>query len=121
MLFNSILFVIFYLAVLLVYYLLPRKIRWIWLFAASYVFYGAWNAKYLLLLMGMSLVTYLAGFLIDWSRTSLLNTETRKKISRTAVVAAVICNIGLLVYFKYLNMFASTLSGILGQIGRAHV
>ena len=119
MLFNSILFVIFYLAVLLVYYLLPRKIRWIWLFAASYVFYGAWNAKYLLLLMGMSLVTYLAGFLIDWSRTSLLNTETRKKISRTAVVAAVICNIGLLVYFKYLNMFASTLSGILGRLGIA--
>lgn len=123
MLFNSVQFIIFFLAVLLVYYLLPRKIRWVWLLAASYTFYAAWNAKYLLLLMGMTLVTWLTGLLIDqiWAGCFQLREDTKKRLCMASLAGAVLCNMGLLLYFKYLNMFVSAASGILGRFGIAAV
>lgn len=117
MLFNSLQFVIFFPTVLLIYYLLPPKIRWIWLLAASYVFYGAWNVNYLLLLIGMTLVTYGAGFAIDKIRAGGLKEYVQKRLSIFSMAAAIVCNMGLLVYFKYMNMLASTISVILGRLG----
>lgn len=119
MLFNSMQFVLFFLAVLLIYYLLPRKIRWIWLLAASYVFYGAWNAKYLLLLLGMTLVTYGAGLIIDRTRSEGPEERSQGRLGVLALTGAILCNMGLLVYFKYMNMLASTIFGILGRLGMA--
>ena len=61
MLFNSYQFLIFFPAVLLVYYAVPRRWRYLWLLAASYYFYMCWNAKYALLLLFSTVVTYLSG------------------------------------------------------------
>lgn len=46
MLFNSLEFLIFLPIVLLVYFVIPPKIKNIWLLIASYYFYMCWNAKY---------------------------------------------------------------------------
>ena len=51
MLFNSYQFLIFFPVVVLLYYVIPQKIRYLWLLAASYYFYMCWNAKYALLLL----------------------------------------------------------------------
>ena len=46
MLFNSIEYLLFFPAVLLIYYLLPGKVRLYFLLACSYLFYMCWDAKY---------------------------------------------------------------------------
>ena len=61
MLFNSIQFLIFFPIVVALYYLIPKKVRYIWLLLASYYFYMSWNAKYALLLLFSTFVTYLSG------------------------------------------------------------
>lgn len=61
MLFNSLHFLIFFPVVVGIYYLIPQKIRTYWLLAASYYFYMCWNAKYVVLLLFSTIVTYVSG------------------------------------------------------------
>ena len=58
MLFNSYSFLLFFPAVVLVYYILPKKVCNIWLLAASYYFYMCWNPRYAILIAFTTLVTY---------------------------------------------------------------
>ncbi len=51
MLFNSISFLIFFPVVILLYFIIPHRFRYIWLLAASYYFYMAWNPVYALLML----------------------------------------------------------------------
>ncbi len=44
MVFNSIVFLVFLPLVTLLYAILPSRVRWILLLAASLVFYGWWSA-----------------------------------------------------------------------------
>ena len=57
MLFNSVPFLMFFPAVLLVHFVLPRRVRWIWLLVASYYFYMCWNPAYALLMLTSTAVT----------------------------------------------------------------
>ena len=54
--FNSFQFLVFFPVVLAVYFVVPKKCRYLWLLAASYYFYMCWNARYALLLL-FSLLT----------------------------------------------------------------
>ena len=65
MLFNSFSFLIFFPLVTLIYFVLPRKTRWLWLLVTSYYFYMNWNAEYALLLAASTGVTYGCALLID--------------------------------------------------------
>ena len=50
MLFNSFEFLLFFPVMFLGYFLLPKKVRWVWLLACSAYFYMCWNAKYIILI-----------------------------------------------------------------------
>ena len=65
MVFNSLQYLIFFPAVLLLFYAVPQKMKNAWLLIASYVFYGLWNAKYCLLLFICTLITYAAARIIS--------------------------------------------------------
>lgn len=67
MLFNSIDFLIFFPIVTLLYFLIPHRVRYIWLLIASYYFYMAWNPVYALLMLTSTFITYLSSILIDRS------------------------------------------------------
>jgi alginate O-acetyltransferase complex protein AlgI len=97
-LFNTLAFLWFLLATLAGFYLLPQPLRRYWLLAASYYFYGSWNIKFLGLLIGVTLVDYLAGLIID-SRQG----PTRK----LALVASLIVNLSVLVFFKYFHFLTA--------------
>ena len=59
MLFNSGQFLLFFPAVILLYYIIPAKhsvARRVFLLAASYYFYMCWNARYGLLILGATAV-----------------------------------------------------------------
>ena len=65
MLFNSVEFLVFFPIVVLLYWVIPKKIRYIWLLVASYYFYMCWNAEYALLIGISTLITYLCGLMVD--------------------------------------------------------
>lgn len=93
MLFNSLEFLIFFPIVTLVYFLIPKKYRYLWLLGASYYFYSCWNAQYALLMATSTVITYLSGLFID-----KVKTENGRKIS---VAASFVLNLAILFYFKY--------------------
>lgn len=58
MLFNSMEFLIFFPIAVLLYFAVPDKLKNYWLLAASYYFYMCWNARYVLLMLFSTAVTY---------------------------------------------------------------
>ena len=103
MLFNSYQFLIFFPVVVLLYYVIPPKIRYLWLLAASYYFYMCWNAKYALLLLSSTLVTYISGYLIDRIRQARYPQKKEQRRKSWVVAACCAINLGILFYFKYAN------------------
>lgn len=64
MLFNSIYFLLFFPIVVVIYYIIPQKLKNVWLLITSYYFYMSWNPKYVLLIMTSTVITYISGLLI---------------------------------------------------------
>ena len=83
MLFNSIEFLLFFPAVLLIYWLIPGKMRMYWLLVTSYVFYMGWNPQYALLLLFSTGATWVSGLLIGWSRSRVEKAEQAGKKKRS--------------------------------------
>jgi len=116
--FVSLHFIIFFPIVVCGYFLLPHKLRWLWLLVASYVFYMSWNPKYAIFLGASTLITYLSGILIGRANkvTDAMKSVRLKKIW---VFSSFAINIGILAVFKYLNFFNQTYVDIVSSFGVA--
>jgi D-alanyl-lipoteichoic acid acyltransferase DltB (MBOAT superfamily) len=79
------------------------------LLAASYVFYGWWDWRFLSLILIATIVNYGAALGVG----STANARRRKLL----VAAAVTVNLGLLGTFKYFHFFAGELVSLLGAMG----
>lgn len=109
MLFNSLTFLLFYLAVLAIYYRLRWRAQNALILVASCIFYGWWDYRFLLL-MGVSITTdYFAGLAI--SKTDNLG---RRKVLLGVSIAI---NLGILGFFKYFNFFVHSLERLLDSVG----
>ncbi len=105
MLFNSFDFIIFFPVVVLVYFLIPQRVRYVWLLVCSYYFYMCWNAKYSLLLLFSTAVTYCGGRLV-----AALPAGGKRK---AALAASVLLNLFILFFFKYFDFAVENLNGLL--------
>lgn len=116
MLFNSLDFMIFFPVVTLIYFVIPNKIKYLWLLVSSYYFYMCWNAKYALLILFSTIITYLSGIIMDYIKKR--NLEEKKKITykKLTVASSFIINLGILFFFKYYNFAFSILSRAFAQI-----
>lgn len=112
MLFNSISFLLFFPIVVIIYFIIPRKIRYIWLLVASYYFYMSWNPKYALLMGLSTIITYLSGILIE-----VCNTAGKLKLKKACVSISLISNLGILCLFKYANFFLDNINAIISGFG----
>ncbi len=110
MLFNSLEFLIFFPVVTLIYFLIPHKVRYIWLLLASYYFYMCWNPKYALLIGTSTVVTYLSGILIG-------KFNNRQNIKKLWVALSFIINIAILFFFKYFDFAIANINSVLSNIG----
>ena len=109
MVFSSLLFMFIYLVVVLaVYYFSPLRWRNVWLFIVNLVFYAWGEPVYVLLMVFSICINYSSGLLIDKWRI-----KSRKKAKRILIVNIVV-NLAMLGFFKYFDLFASTLSMIPG-------
>ena len=65
MFFNSYSFLLFFPIVVVIYFLLPKKIQVLWLLAECYFFYMCWDVRAVLLLLFVTVVTYVSGLWIE--------------------------------------------------------
>jgi alginate O-acetyltransferase complex protein AlgI len=100
MLFNSIDFAIFLPIVFMLYWFITNKylkLQNFLIVAASYLFYGWWDWRFLSLVLFSSLVDYFVGLgLLKQSK------QTNRKI---LLWTSIVVNLGLLGFFKYYNFF----------------
>ena len=108
MLFNSLQFAVFFPAAALICFVIPKKLRCLWLLLASYVFYMSANPKYAVLLLFTTVVTYAGGLLLG--RVP----ENRKKAVLALVFAACLAVLAL---FKYFDFLLGNLNTALGALG----
>lgn len=111
MLFNSLHFLIFFPIVVMLYYAIPQKMRYMWLLIASYYFYMSWNVKYVILLLTSTVVTYLGGLLVSRLGTKEENINRTKE--KWCVFVTLFINLGILFFFKYFNFFLDSLNAVL--------
>ena len=110
MLFNSATFGFFFVVVFALYWLLRARTQQnVLLLAASWVFYGAWSWKFLLLLIGSSVLDYICGLLIEGAASP------RRK--RLVLIISVGGNLLFLATFKYLGFFVTEFAALLERLG----
>ena len=109
MLFNSLRFLIFFPIVTLLYFIIPKRVRYLWLLAASYYFYMCWNPKYALLLLFSTAVTYASGLLLAGAKTV--------RAKKGWVAASFAVNLAILFFFKYFDFAVGNLNALLGVLG----
>ncbi|MCB0163994.1 MAG: MBOAT family protein [Anaerolineae bacterium] len=107
MLFNSLEFLLFFPLVMGLYLACPDRYRWVLLLAASYYFYAAWKAEYVLLLVAATLIAY--GAALQMARTE------RRSVRLTLLLISVLSNLAILLVFKYFNFFSDSLRAVLAQ------
>lgn len=107
MVFSSILFLFYFLpAILIVYYLAPKKRRNLVLFIGSLFFYAWGEPVYVLLLVLSTVLNYFIGIAVE-------KTEPNPKIQKATLAAGVIVNLAVLVVFKYTDFLISMINTVL--------
>lgn len=111
MLFNSLTFLLFLPIVFAAYWSLKGSLRWqnILVVVASYVFYGWWDWRFLLLIAFTTACSYASGLLIAGS-----DSRRRKKFWMWLNIAI---NLGILAIFKYFDFFAANFAALLYSVG----
>lgn len=85
------------------------KLQNVFLLLVSYLFYGLWDWRFLILLLAISIVNYLIGIRIDINDS--------KKIRKTWLILALVLNLGTLGFFKYFNFFTESFADMVSLIG----
>lgn len=103
MLFNSLDFAVFLPITFAVYWLLGHRVRWQngFVVAASYLFYGWWDWRFLLLIAFTTLCSYASGIAMQRGQ--------RRKLF---MWANIILNLLILCIFKYYNFFAQSFADL---------
>jgi D-alanyl-lipoteichoic acid acyltransferase DltB (MBOAT superfamily) len=110
MLFNSYHFLAFFPIVALLYFVIPHKVRYLWLLAASYYFYMAWNPKYAALLTISIVITWLSGLLIFRAEQ-----RDQKALKKLWVALSFVLNFAILFFFKYFRFALVNINAVLGR------
>jgi alginate O-acetyltransferase complex protein AlgI len=111
MLFNSLAFAIFLPVVFALFWSLNGRLRLqnMLLLAASYLFYGWWDWRFLLLIVASSSVDYVAAILIGATE----NPRRRKQL----LLVSIGVNLGILGFFKYFDFFIQSFTDLVRLAG----
>lgn len=108
MIFNSLLFFLFFVAVFVLHWILPTKFRWTILLAASIFFYAYAQPEYIAVPLLVAVISYFAGIAID-------KTDSEKKKQQLFVFNIVII-VFILVFFKYANFLTNSITDLVNSI-----
>lgn len=119
MLFNSIDFLLFFPVALIVYYLCPKRFRYIWLLGCSYYFYMGWHPAYALLLLASTAITYSCGYVLEYVKNTAWPENKKKRHKKFWLWLSIAANLGMLCYFKYMGFFTGIVVKIAAKAGIA--
>ena len=107
MLFSSIPFLYYFLpSVLILYFIVPKKLKNTVLMLSSLVFYGWGEPKYVILMIASIIIGYFSGILIE--------AFSQKNLSKVFLGVSVAVNLGFLAYFKYADFFIENFNTVTG-------
>ena len=108
MLFSSISFLYVFLpCVLIIYFLVPKKLKNSILLISGLFFYAWGEPEYVFLMICAIVFNFFCGIIIDKKRG--------KTFAKITLAASVIFNIGMLAYFKYANFFIDSFNSLFGM------
>lgn len=114
MLFTEFRFFIFFLAVFVLHWTMRKhRDRKILLLVASYVFYGAWDWRFLSLILLSTVVDYAVGL--------ILRNPNPRYGRRFWLIVSLCVNLGVLGFFKYFNFFVTSANSILGPLSGSEI
>ena len=108
MLFNSLKFALFFPCVTAGYFVLPHRLRNLWLLGCSYLFYMCWNPRYALLMLASTAVTWAAGM-------AMKNAGKARK--KRVLALAVALNLAILFLFKYAGFVLDNINAVRHALG----
>ena len=120
MIFPSQIFLLVFLPLVLIgwYGLRGLRIRLVMLTAASFVFYGWWDWRFTILLLGTSLVDYLcAKRIVHTQRHATKRAARAESAARFWLIFSLVSNLGVLGFFKYAGFFAESLNAVTDAAG----
>lgn len=109
MLFDTPVYFLFLASAVGLYWLLNHKQQNVFLLAASYFFYGWWDWRFLLLMIGSTVVDFLVARKIGASKDP--------RWRKTLLILSLVMNFGFLGFFKYCNFFIDTFSSSMELLG----
>jgi len=130
MLFTTYRFIIFLLILFVMYYIVPKRFRWLLLLLASYIFYAYAGVKYLIYILATTASTYVISLRlvrIQKAQTSYLK-EKREELTREErkaykaamksrqrkwLALCLVFNFGILAVLKYGNFTITNINGLL--------
>lgn len=102
MLFSSITFIYYFLPILLlIYFIVPKKIKNLTLLIFSLIFYFLGEPKYIIVLILSCIINYVISKLMKY-----------KKYKKALLILAIIYNVGQLLVFKYTDFFIDNINNI---------
>ena len=102
-------FAIFFTIVAVVYFLLPKRGRWVWLLASSIYFYGAAEPAFVAQILAAAFVTYYLGLKIQSA-----SDQARKRSFLTLGICLLVANLAVFKYTGFLNESFRSLFAALG-------
>ncbi|MEB3883315.1 MBOAT family O-acyltransferase [Lyngbya sp. CCY1209] len=110
MIFTEFRFLFFFLIVFSTHWILrENRYRKLWLLLCSYLFYGAWDWRFLSLIWISTVVDYIVGLQLDKTTNG-----DRRKIW---LLVSLGTNLGILGFFKYFNFFVDSAANFLNFLG----
>lgn len=110
MVFSSSLFLLYFFpAFLVIYYLIPRKLKNVFALVSSILFYSWGAPDFIFIVLGSIIIDY---YLID-----VMHKSTLRKARRMLLGLSVLLNVGLLAYFKYANFLVDNVNTMLEWFG----
>ena len=108
MVFNSLTYFVLLFSVVLLYWLLPYRLRLLLIFFSSLIFYGFWRFEFLPIMLISVIVDFFVALRIP------ISTKRKKK---RLLLTSLVVNLGLLFYFKYLIFFSENTIGLANLLG----
>ena len=135
MFFTSYEFIGFFILLLALYYILPKKWQWVLLLAASYLFYFAADPRFLCYLLAVTVLTYTGGRVIEVNfvrqraylkeHKDTLGREEKKtykneqkKVRLRWFVPCLILVLGILAVTKYTNFLIANWNSVRSALGQ---
>lgn len=96
----------------LLFYVLPKRFRWVMLLIASYIFYMSWNPWLIFLITFTTAISFMSGLLMEMYKS--------KKAKKACLIVTLVCCLGVLFFFKYFVFSVNLVIGI-ANLGGAEI